>query len=48
MKDFENALHAAAALSFGAAYIVTRNMVHYHRSPVPAISASEFVRKMAI
>lgn len=43
MKDFEDALQAAAALAFGAAYIVTRNAPHYRRSSVPAISPVEFV-----
>ena len=46
MKDFEDALQAAAALVFGAAYIVTRNAVHYRRSPVPAISPLEFVAEV--
>ncbi|MBI2217178.1 MAG: PIN domain-containing protein [Candidatus Rokubacteria bacterium] len=43
MKDFEDALQAAAALAFRASYIVTRNATHYRRSPVPAISPVEFV-----
>ena len=47
MKDFEDALQAAAALSFGAAYVVTRNMAHYRKSPVPGISPGEFARKVA-
>lgn len=43
MKDFEDAMQAAAALTFGAAYIVTRNATHYRQSPVPAISPAEFL-----
>ncbi len=43
MKDFEDALQAAAAVAFGASYIITRNAMHYRRSPVPAISPAQFV-----
>jgi predicted nucleic acid-binding protein len=43
MKDFEDALQAAAALSFGADYIVTRNLPHYKNAPVPALSPVQFV-----
>ena len=46
MKDFEDALQAAAALAFGASYIVTRNARHYRRSPVPVISPAEFVAEV--
>ena len=46
MKDFEDALQAAAALAFGASYIVTRNVRHYRRSPVPVISPTDFVAEM--
>ena len=34
MRDFEDALQAAVALSFGASYVVTRNLGHYRKSPV--------------
>lgn len=43
MKDFEDALQAAAALACGASYIVTRNTAHYRRSPVPAILPAQFI-----
>lgn len=43
MTDFEDAMQAAAALTFGAAYIVTRNATHYRQSPVPARSPAEFL-----
>jgi hypothetical protein len=46
MKDFEDSLQAAAALSFGAVYIVTRNTAHYRKSPVPAISPHQFIRQV--
>ncbi|MBI3301208.1 MAG: PIN domain-containing protein [Deltaproteobacteria bacterium] len=48
MKDFEDALQASAALSFGASYIVTRNLVHYKRSPVPALSPTQFLMKVKV
>ena len=44
MKDLEDALQAAAALRFGASYIVTRNSEHYKNSPVPTLSPKEFLR----
>ncbi len=46
MDDFEDALQAAAALAFGALVIVTRNVAHYRRSPVPATSPAEFIKKV--
>ena len=45
LPDFEDALQVAAALSFGANYIVTRNLAHYRRSPVPALSPAQFLTK---
>lgn len=46
MKDFEDAMQAAAAVQFGASYIITRNATHYRNSPVPAILPREFMRLM--
>jgi len=46
MADFEAALQAAAALAFGARYIVTRNLPHYKKSPVPAITPGQILRKL--
>lgn len=43
MKDLEDALQSAAAMSFGAAYVVTRNLDHYTKSPIPALSPAEFL-----
>ncbi|MDO8593937.1 MAG: PIN domain-containing protein [bacterium] len=43
MKDLEDSLQAAAALRFGASYIVTRNIGHYKNSPVPAVTPKEFL-----
>ena len=46
MNDFEDALQAAAALAFGASYIVSRNARHYRCSPVPAISPAKFLAEV--
>jgi hypothetical protein len=46
MDDYEDALQAAAALAFGGGFIVTRNIADYRRSPVPAISPAEFMKKV--
>jgi predicted nucleic acid-binding protein len=43
MADFEDALQVAAAISFRARFVVTRNLRHYRRSPVTAISPERFV-----
>jgi len=46
MPDFEDALQAAAALSFDALFVVTRNAKDYKGSPVPAISAARFIKEL--
>jgi len=46
LHDFEDALQAAAALSFGADFIVTRNIPHYRRSPVPALLPKQFLARL--
>lgn len=46
MRDFEDALQVAAALSGGAEVIVTRNIRDFGRSPLPAITPSHFFRKI--
>jgi predicted nucleic acid-binding protein len=38
MPDFEDALQIVSAQSCRAQYIVTRNIRHYKKSPVPAIT----------
>ncbi len=40
LPDFEDALQVAAARVCRADYLVTRNLKHYKKSPVPAISPS--------
>ena len=46
MKDLEDALQTAAALSWGADYIVTRNTSDYRKSPLPAISPKKFLARV--
>lgn len=47
MKDLEDAFQSAAALSWKADFIVTRNLPDYRHSPVPAISPTEFLQKIS-
>lgn len=46
MKDLEDALQAAAALSWGAEYIVTRNLADYRQSPVQAVNPTNFLKQV--
>ena len=46
MKDLEDAFQAAAALAWGADFIITRNLPDYRHSPVPAIAPDAFLRKV--
>ena len=46
MTDFEAAMQVAAADACGARYIVTRNMKHFRRSPIPAISPEDALSKL--
>jgi hypothetical protein len=46
MRDFEDALQAVAAESVGAQAVITRNAADYRRSPVPAVSPAEFLRRV--
>ena len=45
MSDLEDALQVAAAESWGADLVVTRNLRDYRRSPVKAISPDDFLKK---
>ena len=38
MADFEDAMQVAAAHACGAHHIITRNIKHYKRSPIPALT----------
>jgi len=42
MSDLEDALQSAAALAFGADWIVTRNLPDFRGSPVPAVAPASF------
>lgn len=42
MSDFEDAVVAAAAARYSAAYLVTRNIDDFRFSPVPAVTPEEF------
>ena len=43
MADFEDAVVAAASESARCDYIITRNIMDFDKSPVPAIAPSEFL-----
>jgi len=45
MNDLEDAMQAVAALAFDAHYIVTRNLAHFRKSPIPALSPSQFLKE---
>jgi predicted nucleic acid-binding protein len=44
--DFEDAVIAATASREGASYIITRNTNDYNKSPVPAITPADFLKKI--
>lgn len=46
MADVEDAFQAAAAVAWGADFIITRNLPDYRRSPVQAISPADFLKKL--
>jgi predicted nucleic acid-binding protein len=43
MKNLEDAMQVAAALSFGARHLVTRNLPDHRRSVVPALAPQAFL-----
>jgi predicted nucleic acid-binding protein len=43
LNDVEDALQIAAAQSFGASFIISRNLTHYRRSPIPALTPKQFL-----
>jgi predicted nucleic acid-binding protein len=43
--DFEDAVIAATASREGASYIITRNTNYFAKSPVPAITPADFLKK---
>ena len=44
LKDFEDALQVAAARACHAAYIITRNVKHYYKSPITAVTPKIFLK----
>jgi predicted nucleic acid-binding protein len=47
MKDFEDALQAAAAVTARAELIITRNVSDYRHSTVPAARPADFLARLA-
>ena len=43
-SDFEDALQISSAISCSADLIITRNIKHYKKSPIKAITQSEFIK----
>ena len=48
MRDFEDALQAAAAMACGAQFIITRNERDFKASPVPALSPEAFLLRYPV
>jgi len=46
MNDLEDAFQAASALAWRADFIITRNLLDYRYSPVPAVSPAEFMKRV--
>jgi len=46
IEDFEDALQVVSALAARADFIVTRNTADYRRSPVPAVTPADFLRRV--
>jgi len=44
MADLDDAFQAAAAVGWGADFIVTRNTRDYRKSPISALSPAEFLK----
>jgi hypothetical protein len=47
-SDLEDAMDAAAAQTWKASFIVTRNVRDFRRSPVPALTPSEFLKRFVV
>jgi predicted nucleic acid-binding protein len=45
LVDLEDALQVASAVAFGASFLITRNLAHYRRSPIPAVSPTQFLEQ---
>lgn len=47
MRDLEDAFQSAAALAWGADFIITRNLPDYRNSPVPPLTPAAFLKKVS-
>jgi predicted nucleic acid-binding protein len=47
LQDFEDAVVAAVAEASGSQFIVTRNVLDFAGTPVPAITPAEFLEELA-
>lgn len=47
MDDFADALQCAAAMACHADFIITRNLSDFRRSPIPAITPDQALRKLS-
>lgn len=45
--DLEDAMVAAAAQTWKAAFLITRNVRDFRRSPIPALTPLEFLKRFA-
>lgn len=48
MKDFEDALQCAAAITCGADVIVTRNIEDYQLSPINAVTPKQILEDLEV
>lgn len=48
MSDFEDALQVAAAQVVEAHYLVTRNIKHYKKSPIPAYAPQDLLKQLLL
>ncbi len=46
MADVEDAFQSASAVAWKADFIITRNLPDYRRSPIPAITPTNFLKKL--
>ena len=48
MKDFEDAVQIASALTDRVDFIVTRDSKDYKKSPIKALAPTEFLKELGI
>jgi hypothetical protein len=46
MADVEDAFQAASAIAWKADFIITRNLADYRRSPIPAMTPADFLKRL--